>query len=77
MLIYQSRPQNPTRNFGKGPYQLGSMILGVSPGPAVSPHVFTSLFPMNVGQRFFFKFNVTREDGRFSGGVTASTIVVA
>ena len=77
LLIYQSRPQNPTRNFGKGPYQLASMVLGVDPGPAVSPHVFASLFPMNVGQRFFFKFNVTRADGRFSGSRTASTIVVA
>jgi hypothetical protein len=77
MLIYQSRPQNATRTFGKGPYQLVTAILGDLATPPTSPVTVNSLFSLNTGQRLFFKVNVTRADGRYSGAHSASTIVVA
>lgn len=65
MLIYQGRPQNSTRIYGKGPYQLAHMIQGavVPPGNAVS---FASLFPFVAGQRIFIKVNVSMADGRYT-----------
>ena|SRR6187431_506272 len=75
MLIYQSRPQNATRTYGKGPYQLASMIEGASVTPPEPPYTFTSLFPLSVGQRLFFKFNVTMNDGRLTTPIMTSVIV--
>ena len=75
MLIYQSRPQAPTRNFGKGPYQLLTFIAGTLGVPGVSPKVATSLFPMAVGQRIFLRVTVSRADGRLSGAATSSWLV--
>jgi hypothetical protein len=77
LLIYQSRPQNPTRIFGKGPYQLATAILGSVGAPPTSPSVFTSLFGLSTGQRLFLKFVATRVDNRLSSPTMTSTIVVA
>lgn len=77
LLVYMGRPQNPTRIYGKGPYQLASMVLGDSPTAPTSPHTFTTLFPFDLGQRIFLKFNLTMPDGRYSVDSKYSTIVVA
>lgn len=67
MLIFQSRPQNPTRTFGKGPFQLLTIIEGDNTTPPTSPAVATSLFDLALGQKVFFQVRVTRADGRLSG----------
>lgn len=77
MLVYMGRPQNATRTFGKGPYQLLTAIMGDQPTPPTSPAVVASLFPLDIGQRVFLKIRVTRADGRLSGEQTISNIVVA
>ena len=77
MLIYQSRPQNPTRNFGKGPFQLLTMIEGDALTPPVSPVTATSLFTVAEGQKVFFQIRVTRADGRLSALYNPAVIVVA
>ena len=70
MLGYQSRPQNATRNFGKGPYQLLTTILGDATTPPVTPAAPISLFPLAPGQKVFLLVRVTRADGRLSGTQT-------
>lgn len=76
MLIYQSRPQNPTRTFGKGPYQLLTVILGDAMTPPTSPVTAIALFPMAADQRIFFKVNVTRADGRYTSPQQPTTLVI-
>ena len=76
MLIYQSRPQNATRNFGKGPFQLATKIDG-SPTPPTSPEVFSSLFPLSLGQKVFLQIRVSMADGRLSGKQNPTVIVTA
>lgn len=77
MLIYMSRPQNVTRTFGKGPYQLLTAILGDATTPPTSPVTATPLFPVAEGQRVFFLVRVSRADGRLSSTYTTSSVVVA
>lgn len=72
LLIQQSRPQNPTINFFRGPYRLGSTING----PAVSPVTIPTVFAVVAGQRMFFRARATYPDGRltqaqFIGPITA------
>jgi hypothetical protein len=76
MLVYMSRPQSPTRNFGKGPFQLLTTILGDIGTPPTTPVVVASLFPLAVGQKVFFQVRVTRVDGRLSGKSNPTAIVV-
>lgn len=74
LLVYMGRPQNSTRIYGKGPYQLASMIEGNSMTPPASPHTFDTLFPFVAGQRIFLKFVATMADGRLSSPTMLSTI---
>lgn len=76
MLIYQSRPQNPTRTFGKGPFQLAHKIVGAAMAPT-SPATFSSLFPLDEGQKVFLQIRVSRPDGRLSGKQNPFVIVTA
>lgn len=66
MLIYVSRPQNPSVNFFKGPYRLAGSILGDGTTPPASPAVLVAPFPLNAGQKVFLQGRVTRADGRLS-----------
>jgi hypothetical protein len=66
MLLYTSRPQNPSINFFKGPYRLGTAILGDSTTPPLTPQTFTSPFPFVDGHRVFMSARMTRADGRLS-----------
>jgi len=77
MLVYMGRPQNATRNFGKGPYQLLTRIDGASGTPPTTPVTPTSLFPMTAGQKIFLKINVCMPDGRYTNPQTISGLVVA
>lgn len=76
LLVYQSRPQNGTKRFFKGPYQLANAIAGNNAVSPVPPTVFASLFPLEEGQRVFLKLNVTRADGRYTTPQLVDTVVV-
>jgi hypothetical protein len=67
MLVYASRGQNPTINFFKGPYRFAAAILGDSVTPPTSPATIALPFAVVATQRVFFRFSVTRADGRLSG----------
>lgn len=75
MLIFASRPQNPTINFFKGPYRLAGVILGDSITPPTSPATIGLPFTVNPGQKVFLRAAVTREDGRLSTDHRFSGIV--
>lgn len=77
LLVYQSRPQNGTRRFFKGPYQLATAIDGNLAVPPTSPKTFNSLFPLDVGQRVFLKFNLASADGRYSDPQRLDVVVTA
>lgn len=77
LLVYQSRPQNATRNFGKGPYQLLGAIAGQTPTPPTTPLVLNSLFPLALGQKVFLQLRATYADGRLTGKLNPTAIVVA
>lgn len=67
LMIYASRPQNPTINFFKGPYRFAGTILGDSTTPPTSPDTIAVPFPVVAGQRVFFYGRVARADGRLTG----------
>lgn len=66
MLLFSSRPQNPTINFFKGPYRADAAILGNLAGPPASPVVTLAAFPFAVGNRVFVYMRISRADGRLS-----------
>lgn len=67
-LLYTSRPQNITINFFGGPYQLAATMLA----PATSMN-FTPAFPIG-GDQMFFRYRVTRGDGRLSPAVSDTVL---
>jgi len=77
MVIYASRPQNPSINHFKGPYRLTGEILGDSVTPPTSPDTQTTAFPFVAGQKMFFRTVVTRADGRTSSTFRTGTTAVA
>lgn len=66
MIIWCSRPQNPSINFFKGPYRFAGVIAGDSVTPPTSPAAIALPFVAAVGQRIFVRANVARADGRLS-----------
>ena len=77
MLVYISRPQNPSINFFKGPYRFADSIDGDAITPPVSPTTIVLPFPVVAGQRLFFRVQVVRADGRLSADAKLQAIVVA
>lgn len=67
MMLYVSRPQNPTVNFFKGPYRFAGTILGDSVTPPTTPTAIAVPFAVVAGQRLHCYVRVTRADGRLSG----------
>lgn len=65
MMVFASRPQNPSVNFFKGPYQPCEAIDGAVV-PPTSPVVMDLPFPVAVGNKVFFRCNVARADGRLA-----------
>jgi hypothetical protein len=65
MYVFGSRPQNPSVNFFKGPYQIIASIPGALV-PPTSPQVIALAFPVAVGNKVFFRCNVSRADGRLA-----------
>lgn len=72
MLIYASRPQNPSIESFKGPYRLAGKIDGDGVTPPTSPATIALPFPVVAGQVVFFKVNVSRVDGRYSSPFRSS-----
>lgn len=76
MLIYSSRPQNPSINFFKGPYRFAGMIDGDGVTAPTSPATIAASFVFAAGQKIFVQIRITRADGRLTlpfrgGGVAA------
>lgn len=71
LLIYQGRPQNPSRSFFKGPWRLVGFVEG-SVAPPTSPNAIGTAtlalqgFVVSTGQRQWMAYAVTRADGRLS-----------
>lgn len=72
MLLYEGLPQNPARNFFKGPFRLIGFLLGSSSSPPTTPNVISAATLTSLGytitelQRVWLKVVVSREDGRLS-----------
>lgn len=76
MLVFTSRPQNPTINFFKGPYRFAASILGDDTTPPTSPAAIPLAFNAEVGQRVFIKVNVVRLDGRYAATFLSNGLAV-
>lgn len=74
MLIFVSRPKNPSVNYFKGPYRYASAIEGDDTTAPSSPAVIDSPFPFEVGQKIFIRVAVLRLDGRYSADFRASVV---
>lgn len=66
LLLYVSRPQNPTVNFFKGPYKIAAKLEGASAVPLTSPQVAAVPFAVTAGQKVFAQARILRADGRLS-----------
>lgn len=76
MLVYVSRPKNPSVNFFKGPYRFAGSIDGDSVTPPTSPANIAVPFPVVAGQKLFTRAQVLRADGRLSSDVMEGRLVV-
>lgn len=77
MLMYFARPQNPTINFFKGPYQFAGTIDGATISPPASPGGAVSPFSFAEGNKIFARIQVTQADGRLSADARYETIAAA
>jgi hypothetical protein len=66
ILVYASRPQNPSLSFFAGPYRLAPAIEGSSTSPPTDPGIIASPFPFVAGQAMFLAIAITRADGRLT-----------
>lgn len=66
MMVYISRPKNPSINYFKGPYRFAGLVLGDGTTPPTSPATIDLPFTVAAGHRVFFRTKVTRVDGRLS-----------
>lgn len=69
LLIFASRPQNPSINFFKGPYRFAHAVLGDDTTPPTSPATVSLPFPVAIGNRVFFQVRATTADGRLSAPI--------
>ena len=76
MIVYGSRPQNPTINFFKGPYRFADTILGNATTAPTSPAIIASPFAFDAAQKVFASVRVIRSDGRLSGSFRLSVLAV-
>lgn len=80
LIIYQSRTQNPSINFFKGPYRLVGSIAGDAMTPPTSPDVTgTGSLPFSVVEdnKTFARIQISRADGRLSTPQALSAVVSA
>lgn len=77
MFFYGGQPQNPQRNFFKGPFREAGFIGGVDPGGPIEPHAAASPFAVSEGQRVWTYARISRADGRLSTKFFADTFCAA
>ncbi len=75
MLVYVSRPQNPSISFFRGPYQFAGQVDGDAITPPTSPASVSSQFLQAAGQKVFLRVQVSRADGRLSNQQFEEAIV--
>lgn len=66
LLVYVSRPVNPSINSFSGPFRFAGRILGAST-PPTSPGTVTGVFALTAGQKQFVRFVAVDATGRLSG----------
>lgn len=66
LLVFVSRPQNPSINSFGGPFQYAGRILGAA-SPPTSPGTVTGPFALTTGQKQFVRFVAVDAAGRLSG----------
>ena len=64
--VWMGSPQNPQRNFFKGPWRFAGSVEGDSVTPPTTPQTFAAPFVMTEGQRVWVYMRITRADGRVS-----------
>lgn len=62
LIVQQSRPQNPSINFFKGPYRFMNSFAGILVGDVTGPAVF----PFLAGQALFFRVRASFADSRLT-----------
>ena len=77
MLVFISRPKNPSINYFKGPYRYAGAVEGDSITPPTSPATLNCPFPVLEAQRLFIRVAVLRSDGRYSADFRAGHLVIA
>lgn len=77
LVILQSQPQNPQRNFFGGPWTGRSAKVGAAGVPVVSPLDYASITVATELQRIWAKFRILRADGRLSEAFVADTFCLA
>ena len=69
LLIYASRPQNPSINYFNGPYRFALAVLGDDTTPPTTPATVPLPFPIAVGNQVFFQARAVTADGRASSAI--------
>lgn len=77
MLVYVSRPQNPSINYFKGPYQFAGSVDGDATTPPTSPTLIDAPFAFVQGQKLFWRVRVLRADGRLSAEALGGELAIA
>jgi len=77
LLVYASRPKNPTTEFFRGPYRLAGFIEGDGVAPPASPQVLDAPFGFADGQKLFYRFVITRADARYTPSMFLGGLGVA
>lgn len=75
LVVFTSRPQNPSKLFFAGPYRFAGFIAGAGT-PPTSPQPIINAFPFEVGQRIHVRFRALNADARISTSWRASIIAV-
>jgi hypothetical protein len=66
LMLYVSRPQNPTVNYFKGPYLIAGKIEGDGTTAPTTPATIALPFAAVAGQKIFAQARIVRADGRLS-----------
>lgn len=77
LVILQSQPQNPQRNFFNGPWTGRSAKVGAAGVPVTSPLDYASITVATELQKMWVRFRILRADGRLSEPFRADAFVGA
>ena len=66
MFLFSGQPQNAQRNFFGGPWRITARLVGVDPGPLVSPTDAESEYAIAELQHIWCYGRISRADGRLS-----------